>query len=328
MTRPCWRRRTVRSYRCRRSSTYASRETGGKISAAEIQSSTSASTGSTGSNVATISATSGSPQRAAEIANAYGNGYIEFRRYSDQAAYTASINRITAELRQLAPAIRQGHGGPAVQARSSRRCRTSEASGPLEAQLVQPATPPSSPSSPKTKRNVILGVLVGLVLGLVIAALWDRLDRRVSDQEEFERLYGLPVLAEIPRSRELGRGELTFEAAERFRALRTSLRYVSFDRSLRSLLDRQPAARGRQVDGRSVAGSDDGGDGRPGRAGRAGSAQAGLRRWRRPRALDRADRRQSRRCADREDCAGAAEWRLEAADRSCRPGRRRRTRRS
>ena len=85
---------------------YASDYTGGKISAAEILSSVSVSTSSTGSDVATVSAVSGSPQRAAQIANAYGNGYIEFRRVSDQSAFQASINRITNEYDALSPSDR------------------------------------------------------------------------------------------------------------------------------------------------------------------------------------------------------------------------------
>jgi capsular exopolysaccharide synthesis family protein len=233
--------------------TYASRLTGGKISAAEIRGSVSVSTGSTGSNVATIEAISGSPVRAAQIANAYGNGYIEFRRVSDQAAYTSSISRITAEYDALSPADQTGPEGRQFKSELA-ALHNAEAVGTLEAQLVQPASPPSSPSSPKTKRNVILGVLVGLVLGLVLAAVWDRLDQRVSDQEEFERLYGLPVLAEIPRSRELARGELTFELAERFRALRTSLRYVNVNRDLRSLLVASPLPEdGKSTVARSLA---------------------------------------------------------------------------
>jgi capsular exopolysaccharide synthesis family protein len=220
-------------------STYASRQTGGKISAAEIQSSTTASTGSNGSNVATISATSSSPQRAAAIANAYGTGYIAFRRYYDQAAYTASINQIQAELAKMTPAQVNGTQGRRLSSELA-NLQNVQALDQGEAQLVQPATPPSSPSSPKTTRNVVIGVFVGLVLGLLIAALLERLDRRVSDQDEFARLYGLPVLAEIPRVRELGRGEITFETAERFRALRTSLRYLSFDSRMHSLLIASP----------------------------------------------------------------------------------------
>jgi tyrosine-protein kinase len=234
-------------------SKYASQYTHGKISASEIQSSVSVSTSSTGSNVATISATSSSPQRAAQIANAYGNGYITFRRQSDQAAFQASIDRITNEYDSLTPSEQAGAQGKLFQTQIA-ALKNAEAVGTLEAQLVQPATPPTSPSSPHTKRNIILGVIVGLVLGLILAALWDRFDRRISDPEEFERIYGLPLLAEIPRTRELARGELTFEVAERFRALRTGLRYVNFNQDLRSLLIASPLPEdGKSTVARSLA---------------------------------------------------------------------------
>ena len=235
-------------------SVYASRETGGKISAAEIQSSTSVSTGgSTGSNLATISATSPSPQRAAEIANAYGNGYIAFRRHYDQAAYQSSINQIKGELASLSPSQVKGSQGRRLSSELA-NLENVAAINQSEAQLVAPASPPSSPSSPKTTRNVVIAVFVGLVLGLLIAALLERLDRRVSDPEEFERIYGLPVLAEVPRTRELSRGELTFEVSERFRRLRTNLRYVSFEQGVRSLLVASPLPEdGKSTVARSLA---------------------------------------------------------------------------
>jgi len=234
-------------------SNYASRQTGGKISASEIRASTSASTGSSGSNVATIQAISSSPQRAAEIANAYGNGYIAFRRYYDEAAYTASINQIKSELARLTPAQVNGAQGRRLSSELA-NLENLQALDQGEAQLVQLASAPTSPSSPKTMRNVVLGAIVGLVLGLLIAALLERFDRRVSDQEEFKRIYGLPVLAEVPRARELARGELTSETAERFRALRTSLRYVTFDSHLDSLLIASPMPEdGKSTVARSLA---------------------------------------------------------------------------
>jgi Mrp family chromosome partitioning ATPase len=234
-------------------STYASAETGGKISAAEIRSSTSASTGSNGSNVATISATATSPQQAAAIANAYGNGYIAFRRHYDQDAYTSSINQIKAELAKLPPAQLKGTIGRQLSTELA-NLENVQALDQGEAQLVQPALPPSSPSSPKTVRNVVIGVFVGLVLGLLIATLMERFDRRVSDKEEFERIYGLPVLAEVPRTRELSRGELTFDVAERFKALRTSLRYINVDGGGHSLLIASPLPEdGKSTVARSLA---------------------------------------------------------------------------
>ena len=233
--------------------TYASNETGGKISAAEIHSSVSVSTGSTGSSIATIQAISGSPQRAAQIANAYGHGYIAFRRYSDQSAYAASISQIESEITKLTPSETSGPEGRDLSSELA-SLRNAQALSQGEAQLVQPANPPTSASSPKTSRDVILGVIIGLVLGLVLGALIDRLDRRISDRDEFERIYGLPVLGEIPRTRELGRGEVTFEVAERFRTLRTSLRYVNFNRRMHSLLVASPMPEdGKSTIARSLA---------------------------------------------------------------------------
>jgi capsular exopolysaccharide synthesis family protein len=233
--------------------TFASQQTGGKISPAVIRGAVSVSTSSTGSSVATISAVTGSPQLSARIANAYGRGYIQFRKTADTAAYAASIARITDEYNALSPSDQSGPEGRTFKTQIA-ALKNAEAVGTLEAQLVNPATPPSSPSSPNTKRNVILGVIVGLVLGLLLAALWDRLDRRISDPEEFERIYGLPLLAEIPRTRELSRGELTFEVAERFRALRTGLRYVNFNQDLRSLLIASPLPEdGKSTVARSLA---------------------------------------------------------------------------
>jgi capsular exopolysaccharide synthesis family protein len=235
-------------------STYASRELGGRISAGEIKSSVSVSNNdSSGSNVTEISAQSGSPTRAAAIANAYGAGYIAFSKQSAQTAYASSIRQVQANLTAL----------PTTSASSSQRRELTSELGALQnaeatnnggAVLVQPATAPHSKSSPKTSRNVILGVIVGGLLGILLAALLDRLDHRINDGEEFERIYGLPILTEIPRTRELARGQMPFDVAERFRALRTSLRYVNLDGRAYTLLVASPSPQdGKSTVARSLA---------------------------------------------------------------------------
>ncbi len=220
-------------------STYAARQTSGQIKASEIQASVTVASDSTGSSLAHIQAQSSSPRRAATIANAYGNGYIVFRRQADQAAIASSIRQIQANLAQIPPSSANGSAARQLRAQLS-TLENADALRTGDAVLVQPATPPGAPSSPKTSRNVILGVFVGLVLGILLAALLDRLDQRISEADDFERIYGLPVLTEIPRTRELARGELPFDVAERFRALRTNLRYVNFDLHVRSLLVASP----------------------------------------------------------------------------------------
>jgi capsular exopolysaccharide synthesis family protein len=121
-----------------------------------------------------------------------------------------------------------------------------------KARLVQPATPPSAPSPPKTLRNVVLGIILGVVLGFGLAALLERIDRRVRTVEELEELFGAPILARIPRSRKIRRAELgdVLQAPEAdvFRTLRTNLRYFIVDRQLRSILVASPEV----GDGRST----------------------------------------------------------------------------
>ena len=115
------------------------------------------------------------------------------------------------------------------------------------AELVQPANPPSSPSSPKPLRNVLLGIVLGALLGFGLAALLERIDRRVRTVDEFEELYAAPILARIPRSPRLTKkqteaiGPQTPEG-EAFRVLRANLRYFNVDGELRSILITSPEA--------------------------------------------------------------------------------------
>jgi capsular exopolysaccharide synthesis family protein len=235
-------------------STYASRLTSSHISAAEIKSSVSISSNdSSGSDVTEIEAQSSSPARAATIANAYGNGYIAFRRQSTQASLAASVKQVEANLRAL----------PATTANSAQRreltseltaLQNAQATNNGGAELVQPANAPTSPSSPKTSRNVILGLVLGLLVGVILAALLDRLDHRIRDEDEFERIYGLPILTQVPRARELSRGQMSFDVAERFRALRTSLRYVNLEGCAYTLLVASPSPQdGKSMVARSLA---------------------------------------------------------------------------
>jgi len=219
--------------------TYASRETGGRIPPAAFTGAISVDGGSGDSDVVAIHAMSGSPQQAAQMANAYGQGYITFRRTSDRDALQTNINQLQAQYDNMTPDEQNGAQGRRIQGQIQ-ALGTAQALRTGDAELVQPASAPTSPSSPKTRRNVIIGLFVGVVLGLALAGLLERLDRRIRTEEDLERIYGLPVLAQIPRSRALGRGKIGVDTAEPFRSLRTNLRYVNFDHRLHSLLVASP----------------------------------------------------------------------------------------
>jgi capsular exopolysaccharide synthesis family protein len=194
-------------------------------------------------NVATISATNESPERAALIANAYSQAYIEFRREASQRQLKLQITQIESNLAELGP----GEAGDSKSQALNEQLNKLEVQEALQTgktSLVQKAEPPGSPSSPKTKRDVLIGLLLGIILGFGLAALIERLDKRVRSVEEIEGLFGLPIIARIPSTKAFRDAsiEQMLEApeAESFRTLRTNLRYLKVNRDLSSILIASP----------------------------------------------------------------------------------------
>ena len=158
------------------------------------------------SDLIEIQATSPSPEFAARVANTYAREFIEFRN----------------------------ENGPSSETGKSEQVR-----------VAQPATVPSEPSSPKTTRDVALGIVLGIVLAVAFALLREQFDRRLKDVEEIEDIFGLPVLATVPQSRQF-RGltldkDAAGEEAETFRMLRANLQYFNVDRETKSILITSPA---------------------------------------------------------------------------------------
>lgn len=216
---------------------------GDGTTAGEILDAVSASAANEMANLTSISATTISPRQSARIANAYAESYIDFRREADQAQVTKAIGLIERSLEELTPEKAVGSQGEALREQLN-QLEVERALKTGRTELVQPAGVPSAPSSPKTSRNVLIGLLLGALLGFALAALLERVDRRVRTSQELEKLFGLPVLARIPRSRSLAGGSLSgmmqTPESEAFRTLRTNLHYFSVDRDLDSILIASP----------------------------------------------------------------------------------------
>ena len=111
-----------------------------------------------------------------------------------------------------------------------------------DAQIVTAAEPPSSPSAPKPTRNAVIAGFGGLLLGLALALVGEQLDRRVRQSKDLEEVFGLPVLASVPKSKALGAQNgkalerLPGQEAEAFQMLRANLHYLNTDRELRSVV--------------------------------------------------------------------------------------------
>jgi capsular exopolysaccharide synthesis family protein len=122
---------------------------------------------------------------------------------------------------------------------------------PAQAAVLQRAAPPVEVRSAPVVGYGLIGLLAAIPVILLGAPLLRRLDRRVKDVGELEEIYGQPVIAQIPRSRQLARRsgnrpEATTrtvgfsEEAEAFRTLRTNLRYFNVDVPVRSILVASP----------------------------------------------------------------------------------------
>ena len=235
------------------------KELEGKASTGEILNAIEAGSANEMANLTTISATTDSPELSAEIANAYSAAYITFRREAAQRGVGQAIRLAEERLEEVSPTEAAGSKGEQLRERIN-ELELEQALRTGKTSLVQPAGIPDSPSSPKVKRDVLVGIVVGALLGLALAALLERIDRRVRSVDEMERLFGLPILAQIPRAKGFEDTSLTetlqAPEAEAFRTLRTNLRYFNVDRESRAILIASPEpSDGKSTVARGLAGA-------------------------------------------------------------------------
>jgi capsular exopolysaccharide synthesis family protein len=180
----------------------------------------------------TITATAGSGERAAAVANAVARGLRVSRERSGIRRVDAAIGNVEKELADLP-------GDEGLQrAQLSERLqglRALRAAQGQNMQVIEPAAVPSAPVSPKPKRNAILAFVVALLIAAGAAALAERLDRRLHDSRDVERLTGTPLLAQIPSSAFPGAAPDP-QLPIVFQTLRDSLTYFNVDQRLASLL--------------------------------------------------------------------------------------------
>ncbi len=115
-------------------------------------------------------------------------------------------------------------------------------------EVVQEAVVPPTPFNLHPLRDAGVGLVLGLALGLMLASLLNLLDRRIKDEERFERELGAPVIARIPmvgwrwrRAKRrapvsVGFQEQSANTLEAFRMLRSNLKYFEVGRNINSVL--------------------------------------------------------------------------------------------
>jgi polysaccharide biosynthesis transport protein len=189
------------------------------------------------SNVIVVSATQATPQQARDVANAFANEFVAWRRGTQQALLDEAIQVVKDQLAGTSPGS---------QSRADVNDRLSQltvlralSTGGVE--VGSQAQAPQFPSSPKPLRNTVLAAFAGLLLGVGVALLVDALDVKVHSVAEIEGLTDIPVIAAIPRLPRTHNGISVLNdsrgaVAEAYRILRTNIDLANFSHDVRSLL--------------------------------------------------------------------------------------------
>jgi receptor protein-tyrosine kinase len=220
------------------------------------------------------------PRRAADIANAYAQAYVDFRQQTTMNKVAASIqgfegraaelqtsvDALTAELAAApscvpaAPAACQRRDElqrqrddvlaqqfPIRQRLDQLRVEASVASSGV--QVIATADTPRSPVSPKPVRDALIGALLGLLVGAALALVYEHFHEGINTAEDLERAApGLRVLGVIPAVKDWRRqavapatGSQMTAADEAYRSLRTSILHLRLGRPLRVIQFTSPS---------------------------------------------------------------------------------------
>lgn len=179
----------------------------------------------TESLVLTVAYTSDDPEVARDGANAFAQGYIDYRveqtlevlrteRKGVEQRIVDLQDQLTALIDAIQTADSSGNTGLVTTLETQRSTLVARLSF-LEQRLddlqpegtarsnagevIETAALPSSPSSPDHVKNIALALFLGLALGIGLAFLRERLDDRFRGHSDVERATGAPVLATVPK---------------------------------------------------------------------------------------------------------------------------------
>jgi capsular exopolysaccharide synthesis family protein len=209
------------------------------------------------SNVIGVTASAPSPARAVSDANQYAQTYVDYRRkhaVSDLAEASrqvqSRIDQLDQRLAQLPPSSSERSALDDQRSYLAQQLSRLQVSANLSnaggASLIAKAEPPSAPVSTNMLRNALLGSVLGLLVGSALAFLLEYFEDGVRDRARLEGAFDgrVPVLAEIPLVqswKKTTNGAVTSAlepwspASEAFRALRTSVSFVSDRRNIASI---------------------------------------------------------------------------------------------
>lgn len=196
--------------------------------------------GATGTDFIEITATSDSPDGAADLANAVGRAYINVKS-SDNREAAEKARRLAEEQLQALP------DGPSYDEQRGelradvQRYRSIESLPAGDASVIDEATPNATPIEPKPRDNAVFAFALSLLAALGLAFALERFDRRFKRVEDIAVGYGTSLLAAVPHQddpvpRKDGVNSFEGQLKETFRGLRTNLQLTALDFPIQTLM--------------------------------------------------------------------------------------------
>jgi capsular exopolysaccharide synthesis family protein len=175
----------------------------------------------------TITAHASTAKRAAKVANAFAEALRVTRARQAETRLNEAIATTQSQLKRQ-------RNDPSVAQQLQGLLAVRSALG-QNASVIEQATPPGSPSSPDSLRNAVFAFVFALLFASALVAIIDRLDRRLHEPEDLEKITGAPLLVHIPPSAFPG-SPPDPGVPLAFQMLRDSLVYFNVDRPLDSLV--------------------------------------------------------------------------------------------
>jgi polysaccharide biosynthesis transport protein len=199
-----------------------------------------------GSDFISISATAGSGQAAADLANTYVRIYLLLREANYRKNIKIALASTNEQLRATEESVTSTTSETLqIQNLVDRinQLRSQLSLGDAGNRQINPAVASSVPLSPRPKRNALFGFILGIVLAAIGAYALSRFDRRLRSLADIEEAFQAPVLTTVPSIRRPivnQQGEVMPAAA-----LREPLRRLHTTLQLRNMADpdRGPAPR-------------------------------------------------------------------------------------
>ncbi len=190
------------------------------------------------SSVLSIVARDEDPVRAQNMSRAMVDSFIQQRRIVARKKIIEEKAQVTRQLESIQTGAAAATGGITEEFLQQRLRDLGVVGATADGNVtkIEEAPTPTEPVGPRPARSAVLGFLLGGFLGLAAAALRARRDDRIRDAEEFDELWGLPLVGLVPNSSSLkDSGPSIMEPAvlEAVSLARSSLRYLHVGGSIK-----------------------------------------------------------------------------------------------